>query len=376
MKFSFSFILFSILIYSFNCSFQSTLFKKMNEKKIGENLIISPLSIFQVLSLAANGAKGETLSQMLELLQIENLEELNKINIDAIELFKRFKTIDIANAVMTRFTPVKAFVDITKKYLAPIEPLLSAGQVNKWVSDKTHGKIDKIIDFLSPDTLMILINAVYFKGEWENQFNKRTTKPLPFYNFGKEKIEVDTMSQTEHFKYYQDKNVKAISLKFVLDFMSALIILPAKGTDINEYINTLADSNEEYTKIIEGLKQAKVKLQLPKFEVKFSQNLNEILQELGMTDAFIGGKADFSGIRKEEDLFVSRVIHKTYLKVNEEGTEAAAATGLLMRNGMGPRFKEKIYNMKVNRPFLFLLRNSDLPAGHDLIFMSKIEKLE
>ena len=267
-------IIFSSLLISLNCSFQSTLFNRMNKEKKGENLIISPLSIFQALSLAANGANGKTLSEFLDLLQSDSLDELNELNFQIISIFNKFFTIDISNAVMTKFTPLENFATIAKKYLAPIDPLESVEQVNNWCSNKTHGKIDKILDQLDPNTLMIILNAVYFKGEWDSKFKKFSTKKLPFYNLGSEEINIDTMDQISHFKYYEDKKVQAIELYFMKDYISAIIILPSEGTDINKYINTLFLQNEEYNKIIEGLTYAKVHIRLPKFELEFNQNLN------------------------------------------------------------------------------------------------------
>ena len=205
-----------ILFFVFsNCSFQSTIFNRMNKKKIGKNLIISPLSIFQVLSLAANGARKETLSEMLDVLQYENIDELNKINLQILSIVKDFSTIEIANAVMTRFNPLKEFNLIAEKYLAPIEPLINVEQVNNWCKNKTHGKINKILDRLEPYTLMILLNAVYFKGEWERKFFEDSTNKLPFYNLGKEEIKVDTMTQIGFFYYYEEKKYQAIQLNFM-----------------------------------------------------------------------------------------------------------------------------------------------------------------
>ena len=146
-----------------NCSFQSTIFNRMNKEKIGENLIISPLSIFQALSLAANGAKKETLSEMLDVLQYKSIDDLNKINLQILSIVKDFSTIDIANAVMTRFNPLKEFKAIAEEYLAPIEPLVSVEQVNDWCKNKTHGKIDKIINELDPNTLMDIIKCSLFQ---------------------------------------------------------------------------------------------------------------------------------------------------------------------------------------------------------------------
>ena len=346
----------------------------MNKDKIGENLIISPFSIFQALSLAANGARKDTLSEMLDVLQYGNIDELNKINLEIISIVKDFSTIDIANAVMTRFNPLKEFNLIAEKYLAPIEPLISVEQVNNWCSNKTHGKINKILDKLSPGTLMIILNAVYFKGEWDTKFDLFSTRKLPFYNLGNELVYVDTMTQIDHFSYYEDKKYQAIKLNFKADYMSAIIILPSKGTDINKFINSLSISSEEYNKIIDGLKFLKVHLQLPKFELEFKDNLNEILKDLGMYNAFSLTDADFTGLKEGGEIFINSVNHRTYLKIFEDGCEAAAITDIEMEEtSPGPdEEEEKIYDMKVNRPFLFLLKNSKLPKEHNLVFISKI----
>ena len=374
MKYCIIIFLTSLLINSFNCFFQFNLFNKINKGKKGENVIISPLSIFQVLSLTANGAKGETQKEMLEVLWINNIEELNEMNYKILSIVKDFSTIDIANAVMTKFTPLDDFCTIASKYEAPIEYLESVEQVNNWCSNKTHGKIPKIIEELSPNTLMVLLNAIYFKDEWAVQFKHELTKNLSFYNFGNEEVEVETMSNLEHFYYYEDKKVQIIELKFNDDFMSALIILPSEQRDINSYVNDLSIAKAEFTTLLKQLKRKKVHLQLPKFEVKFSEELNEILMDLGMYKAF-SDDADFTGLRKEGGLAIDKVIHKTYLKVNEEGTEAAAVTIVEMKETAIFDEDSKIYDMKVNRPFLFILRNNRLPEEHNMIFMAKIEKI-
>ena len=320
----------------------------MNKEKKGENLIISPLSIFQALSLATNGAKEQTQLEMLDVLQVDNIDELNKINYKILSIFEKFSTIDIANAVMTKFTPLDDFVNIATKYSSPIEPLISADQVNEWCSNKNHGKIDKIIEQLNPMTLMIILNAVYFKGEWTSKFHSYATKKLPFYNLGKEEVNVDTMAQISHFSYYEDKKVQAIELRFMKDAMTALIILPAEGNDINKYIDTLSLSNEEYQKIVNGLQRAKVHLQLPKFELYFKENLNEVLADLGMIKAFEEFGADFTGLRKEGELFINQVIHKTYLKVFEDGCEAAAVTAIDIAGNGIPVEEEYFYAHMLN----------------------------
>ena len=376
MKSIFTILLLSISMNFLNCSFQSAIFNRIKKEKKGENIIISPLSIFQILSLTTNGAKGKTQLEMLEVLQNKDIEDLNNLNYEILSIFNKFTTVEIANAVMTKFDPLEDFKKTAENYLAPIEPLISVDQINNWCKNKTHGKIDKILDELSDDTAMILINAVYFKGEWASKFDSYLTKNLSFYNFGTEEKKVETMSQIEHFRFYEDKKVKAIELRFKEDYMSAIIILPSEEIDINKYIDTLSISKDEYSKIIKGLNWAKVHIQLPKFELKYGQILNEILIDLGMYDAFSAENADFTGLRKESGLFINRVIHKTYLKVFEDGCEAAGVTVIDVTDGALPGQEEKIYDMKVNRPFLFLLKNSKLPEDYDLLFISKIEALE
>ena len=376
MKYIFILFLSSLLLNSFNSSlFDFTLFNKMNKQKSGKNLIISPLSIYQVLSLTTNGAKGETQKEMLEVLMSTSIEELNEINYDILSTFKEFSTVEIANAVMTKFTPLENFCSTADKYSAPIEPLLSLEQVNNWCSNKTHGKITKILDTLNPETVMLLINAIYFKGEWVSQFNSYSTKNLTFYNLGTEEKSVQTMDQIDYFYYYEDKKVQIIELKFKEDCMSAIIILPNEKMDINTYINYLPMSHDEITTVLGKLKRLKVHLQLPKFEVEFSDELNQVLIDLGMYDAFSPSDADFSGLREEGGLFINKVIHKTYLKVNENGTEAAGITVVEMEETAIFDEDNKIYDMKINRPFLFLLKNCRLPTEHNMLFMAKIEQI-
>ena len=368
-------ILLSFLLSYFNCTFQENIFTQINNDKSGKNVIISPLSIYQVLSLLSNGAKESTLSEMLSVLGSTSLDELNDINYKILSKISSFSTIDIANAVMTRFKPLENFCSVADKYLAPMESLESVEQVNEWCKEKTHGKIEKIIEQLSPETIMILLNAVYFKGEWINQFDKYFTKKLPFYNLSKNEIKVDTMLQIDHFRYFSNKEIQAIELPFQKDFMSAIIILPSEKIEINSFIkNNLAKKNY-LTDIINKLDYAKVHLELPKFEVTFEETLNHVIKKLGMKKIFNSLEADLSGLYNRKGLFVSQVIHKTYLKVNEEGTEAAAVTLVEVDEASMAGEEEIIHEMKVNRPFLFLLKNWELPEGYDMVFMAKIEEI-
>ena len=369
-----------LLIYSFfiisYCSFQVSIFNELNKNSNGKNLILSPISIFQILSLTSNGANGLTKEEMLETLQNSNGVSLNSVNYNLLKVVKNLTTVEIANAVMTKFEPEKKFTEICKNYLAPIELLQSASQVNGWCSQKTHGKITEIIDKLTNDTEMILLNAVYFKGVWKNVFYKSDTNLKSFYNLNKEEEKVETMKKLSFFNYYEDSNVQAVEIPYKNDSMSAVIILPNKELDINSWINKVSNTKNNLYSVIKQLSYKRVNLELPKFELRYKVTLNQYLKNLGMFSAFTDS-ADFTGLRKKGKLKIDSVIHKTYLKVDEEGTEAAAVTVVSMPRPTSHRPRqEKIYEMKVNRPFLFLIKSSKLPENYDLLFMAKIEQLK
>ena len=166
-------ILLNILIV--NSSFQTSIVSETNVDNKGKNLLLSPLSMFQVLGLTTNGAYGTTQKEMLSTLQVESLDELNSVNLKLIEIIKKFTTVELANGVMTIFDPIKSFLKVCDKYEAPVEKLVSLEQVNDWCAEKTHGKITEILDELDPATVMLLLNAVYFKGDWEYPFNPDKT---------------------------------------------------------------------------------------------------------------------------------------------------------------------------------------------------------
>lgn len=355
-----------INIFLSSCSFQMRFFQEMNKENINKNMTISPLSAYQVLGLTANGAKGKTLHEMLDALGNESLEELNSINTEILSIFKSFSTIEIANAVMTKVKPKQTFLDVAAKYEATVEPLQSLAQVNNWCNLKTHGTIPTILEELPGNTLMLLLNAIYFKGIWKTEFDPKNTTKKIFYNFGKNKKEVDTMRLKEKFNYYFDRQVQVIEIPYTKDSMSAVIILPYEGKDINEFIADL-DDNKIYS-YLKRMTEETVDLELPKFTLEFSAELNEVLKKMGMILPF-QGNADFTGII-DGSIFIDKVIQKTYLSVDEQGTEASAATVVIIRKN-----SPSIYSMAINRPFIFMLRNKNLPPNYEMMFMSKIEQL-
>ena len=343
----------------------------MNKAYKDKNLIISPISVYQILSLTANGAKGETLKQMLMALSSDELLDLNKNNLGILKEVKQFTSIEIANAVFTNFKPINKFTNMAYTYEATIQGLRDAAQINNWCDAKTHGKIKKIIDSIEPNTMMILLNAVYFKGVWKKEFDPKYTQKRSFYNLGDKNNEalVDMMNMKEKFNYYADSNVQIIEIPFTKDSASAIIILPKEDININTFISELDD--QKLKKYISNLFPEKVDLTLPKFELEFESQLTNALQNLGMKDAF-GPEADLSGMKRERDIYISKVIQKTYLKVDENGAEAAAVTAVVIKTrSIGNQNKRMI----VNRPFVMIIKSSELPENYDALFMAKIEKL-
>ena len=371
-----SFIKSFILILCFilnSCSFQTPFFKEINKQYINKNVIISPLSAYQILGLTANGANGKTLEQMLLTLGNKNIEEVNSMNVDILETSKDFTTIEIANAVMTSFIPKKEFLNAVLDYESTIESLKNVAQVNNWCNLKTHGKIEKILDELEPDTVMILLNAIYFKGIWRKEFPENETITNNFYNFNDESklIKVDFMSNKEVFNYYEDKEMQIIELPYIQDSMSAIIILPNKDININDFISDL--NEDKLQKYFKRMREDNIDLQLPKFEIEFSSLLNNVLKNMGMIDAFDEEKADLSGIKDENDIYIDKIIQKIYLKVDEKGTEE---TGITTEEIKTTSIIRHNYKMNVNRPFLFILRNKKLLTNYEMIFMAKIEELK
>ena len=354
-----------------NGAFQTSVFRETNNDFLGKNVCISPLSIFQVLGLTTNGAKGVTQDEMVFALETTSLENLNDINLNILQSIKKFETVEIANGVMTTFEPTKMFLKVCIKYEASILPLKSVEQVNEWCSEKTHGKITKILDELNRDTVMILINAVYFKADWQHPFNPSYTYTGEFTDptvKGGTK-EVQFMTQTKNFNYYEDNNVQVVELPYKNDSTSAIVILPKEKIDVDTYLKSLDDN--VLNTILNGFTSKRVSLSLPKFEIEFESKFKEILKRLGMVQAF-DITADFNGIKCSGGIKVNDVIHKTYLKVDEKGTEAAAITAVDM---IATTALVEIIRMNVNRPFLFLLRSTKLPKNNDLLFLAKVANL-
>jgi serpin B len=281
-------------------SFQIKIFKSTSTSSKGENLVISPLSIYHILSLAANGAVDDTKKEMLTALGNESQEEMNQNNKLIKTIINDFKSVEFANSIFSRITPLPTFIEKTEDYKAEINELKDENQINNWCSENTHGLIKKIVDQINPKDILVLINAIYFKGLWRIEFHERFTEEREFLNSQKEKKMIKFMHSNEFYKYFENNDIQAISLEYREDNTEALIILPKNENDINQYIKLF--DQKEYSNIIKGLDNQKVELYLPKFEIKFNTELGKVLQELGIKLAF-NSDADFSSMIKEKKIF-------------------------------------------------------------------------
>lgn len=341
-------------------------FKMLNKVAMdepdGKNVLISPLSIELALSMALNGAMGATNDAMREAMQFNDME-MNQINVSFKNLMQELLSVDekvsvdIANSIWYRntFGVEQKFIDVNKDYYdAQVMALdfdspTAKNVINKWVADKTRDNIKTIIDAINPDHVMFLINAIYFKGLWATEFNAAHTSSQPFYlNSGAVK-KVPTMMQNNTFHYYAGNNFTAAELLYGRGNYSMVIILPNVGTNVEELLSQF--SSDKWNEITNKLTPMLLDVQLPKFKFAYEKTLNDMLKAMGMGIAFTEF-ADLRGINRNGGLFISEVKHKTFVEVNEEGTEASAATSV----GVGIVSMPVTINFSVNRPFIFAIR--------------------
>ena len=362
--------------------FELELIKNINTENKSNNFIISPIGLEIIISLCSNGAEGLTQQEMITLLQYENIEEVNSKSKEIISELK--EVVKIANGILTKIKPKENFIIKGEEFEANIDLLKNYNSVNKWVKNKTSNKIDKIIDNISPDVMMVLLNAIYFEAFWKIKFDIHLTYFREFFNIDDSKVYIDLMFLNgELLNYYENEDIKAVKLDYDIkdNYINAIFILPKREDFLEQNINYIIDNlnNDTFYNIIDKLKdensRTKVNFFIPKFFLEYEINLVQILKDMGMSKAFTK-EAEFKGINDKLNLFVNQVLQKNYIKVNEEGTQAVSSTELEI---ILESYTEKDQTAKdfiANRPFLFIIRNDKCMKGHDIIFFSKICKLK
>lgn len=355
-------------------NFGITLYKNAAEDAKDKNLVLSPLSVQMACGLAYMGAAGNTAQSMAAGLGFGNAER-TAIAGDfksVLGLYNNHPMLTLANKVyIAEGHRVKdEFRDLAvKNFYSDAETInftnseSAASTINQWVEGKTNNKIKKLIDggSLNSDTRMILVNAIYFKGNWAVAFPKANTQKAAFYTTDTKSVQVDMMEVKSNFKFGElpELDATAVELPYQNSDLAMLIILPNKRDGLRNLESKLTPQN--ILDVSKQLQTTEVVVKLPKFRIESEIEMKDILSRMGMSDMF-SGQADFSNLLEtSEPLAVSKVIHKAFIEVNEEGTEAAASTGVLIELHIDispPKFE-------ANRSFFFVIlqRNISLFSG-------------
>uniref|UniRef100_A0A8C9US12 Serpin B6 n=1 Tax=Spermophilus dauricus TaxID=99837 RepID=A0A8C9US12_SPEDA len=356
-------------------TFALNLLKRLGEDS-SKNVFYSPISISSALAMVLMGAKGSTAVQMAQALSLNKssssgggdvhqgfqslLTEVNKTDTQYL--------LRTANRLFGEksYDFLSSFKDSCQNfYQAEMEELdfLNATEesrkhINIWVAKKTE---DKITELLSPGSLdeitkLVLVNAIYFKGNWDKQFDKELTQERPFKVSKNEEKPVQMMFQKSTFKmtYIEEIFTKILVLPYVSEELNMIILLPDEHIDLQTVEKELTyEKYREWTSP-DLMDEEEVEVFLPRFKLQENYDLEEVLRSLGMTDAFDEARADFSGMSSRRDLHLSKVVHKSFVEVNEEGTEAAAATAAIMMMSC-MRFTARFC---ADHPFLFFIQHS------------------
>jgi serpin B len=360
-----------------NTAFALELYGKLRAKE--GNLFLSPFSVSTALAMTSAGARGETLDQMASTLHLPPQKELHPANAALLRQVnaggkKRGYELVTANALWGQrgyhFLP--AFVKLNKdNYGAGLREVDFAGDtegarrtINAWVEKETK---DKIKDLLGPGVLdsmtrLVLTNAIYFKGDWLRQFKKDATREEAFQLGGGKSVKAPLMHQTGKFGYLDGGTFQALEMPYAGKDLSMVVLLPKKAEGLADLEKSLTPEN--LAGWLKRLREQEVEVALPRFKVTAEFELKPVLASMGMTLAF-GRKADFSGMNGRRDLYLSAVVHKAFVEVNEKGTEAAAATGVVVREKSArvtPVFR-------ADHPFVFLIRDR---RSASVLFMGRL----
>jgi serine protease inhibitor len=356
--------------------FAFDLFRSINRRFIDTNVFISPLSASFALGMTLNGADGETFEGMREALRIEHADRsvINDAYRDLIELLLELDPsvdIRIANAIWYRntFPFHQAFFDTVSHYFDARVAGLDFGnpatvsRINAWVDTATAGKITKVVDGIADDIVMLLMNAIYFKGSWRSQFDPTQTQNAPFAIEGGGSYSARMMHRdAEQLAIATVNGVQAVDLPYGRAAFTMTAILPPAGTDVDAFIETLDQS--KWDAMIAALHHTKADVYFPKFRMEWDDTLNADLKAMGMENAFCEGCANFLRMSPVGDqLFISFVKQNTFVNVNEEGTEAAAVTTV----GVGVTSAPP--SIRFDRPFVFVIRER---LSGTILFMGKV----
>lgn len=359
-----------------NNAFGFDLLKKLQEHKPEENLFISPLSIAAALSMTLNGAAGQTKTDMQQTMQVSDwdVESLNKAwkcLLEVLPALDQNVDVSIANSIWYREGyPVRPeFLNAnTQNYNSEVTALdfsdpIALATINGWVNQKTNGLIPTVLDQIPGNAVMYLINAIYFKGAWQKEFDPEYTNPSTFYlaDGTQQPIEMMTHGETK-LPYFETSTFQAVDLAYADSIYSMSIFLPKVEVSVNDLAETLSQNN--WNNWLTSFQPQEMFFSMPKFKMEYKELLNRSLSELGMGIAF-RESADFSGINGTGGLHIDEAIHKSFIEVDEKGTKAAAVTSI----GIVETSVPAIPIFYADRPFLFAIRENKTGS---ILFFGKL----
>jgi serpin B len=343
------------------------------------SIFLSPLSVSTALAITLGGARGETEKELAEVLHLGSSH--GEVHRKFSELLSqlRFKDnnveITIANALwaQSKYKFLPDYLSLAKDtYGAGLNEVDFTGHadaarqaINHWVNEATNGKIKELIGAGAFDdfTHLVLTNVIYFKGKWAAQFKTTSTKNQPFHISSAESVDVPMMAQIHEFRYGAVDDIQVLELPYVNDNLAMLILLPKEIDGLTSIEGKLNSANLD--KWTSALREQETLVYLPKFTMVSQFNLNDVLTSMGMKAAFDVNKADFSGMNGDTDLYLSAVVHKAFVEVNEEGTEAAAATGFTTE----AKSDVSSSTFRADHPFVFLIRDKNTRC---ILFMGRL----
>ena len=354
------------------------LFTKVAQEE-NKNLMLSPLSASAALTILLNGCNGDTYDQLKETLKYPANMTISEINEVYKSLVAQLLVIDpkvklaLANAIFYRqsFSVKDPFLNtMSTDFDAEIAGLdfslpSALTTINKWASDNTNGKVPKVLDEISGDAVMFLMNALYFKGDWSYQFDKALTSDRPFHTDGSSSVDVSTMKGDVGSKVTYGSNYKAIELPYGCTNFTMVVVVP-EGT-LSDFITSL--TAEKWNTITSAFddqeKFGELTVYMPKYKFSYEKYLNDQLQSMGMLDAFVPGVANLSGI-SDASIYVDFVKQNTFVEVDEKGTEAAAVTTIgIVETSFPPQPQEFV----IDKPFVFAIRER---TTNTLLFIGQV----
>jgi serine protease inhibitor len=362
-----------------NTQFGFQLFQQLLQQDSDKNIFMSPSSIAIALGMTYNGAAGETKTAMANTMGIQalTLQDFNQANEDLKNVLESRDSkveLTIANSLWARqeFSFKNDFLQRNQQYYQAKVSTLdfnspeAPNTINNWVRRNTKGKIEKIVDRLQPNDVMFLINAIYFKGKWTVPFDKALTQTKPFKLANGTTKSHPLMAQQGEYRYLETEKLQAVSLPYGDRDWSLYIFLPKTNSNLKQLGQDW--TSENWNEWMKQFAQRDGSIQLPKFKLEYSKNLKESLSAIGMANAFNLNQANFSNLATQP-LAIADVKHKTFVEVNEEGTEAAAVTSVgIVATSVQIKPKPP-FQMVVDRPFFCVIRDNQSGA---ILFMGAI----